>query len=79
MSRPDIEPAPRGHGLRILGTMTIMAGTGIALETGFFGFGVAAVACGASLAAVGALQGWRDRRSRASGAAAERRAESRDP
>ena len=58
MSRPeDIKPPPPGHGKRILGTMIVMAGTGIALDTPCYGLGLAVLGGGAFLAALGALQG----------------------
>ncbi len=51
-------PPPSGHGKRVLGTMTIMLGTGVGLETSFYGWGVALVALGAFLVLTGTLEGW---------------------
>jgi hypothetical protein len=59
MNPIEISPSPRGHGKRVLGTMVIMLGTGIALETTLDGWGIAIIIAGAFLALVGALQGWK--------------------
>lgn len=59
MNSAKMTPPPRGHGKRVLGTMVIMLGTGIALETALYGWGISIVTAGAFLTLVGALEGWK--------------------
>ena len=61
MNSAQMTPPPRGHGKRVLGTMVIMLGTGIALETTLHGWGISIVIAGAFLALVGALMGWKSK------------------